>query len=39
LELAVDGLVDVIFTGDRVLLALDPFRGIPAISPADFLRR
>lgn len=36
LELAVLGHADVIVSGDADLLALDPFRGIPIINPADF---
>jgi predicted nucleic acid-binding protein len=28
----------VIITGDRDLLALDPFRGIPIITPAEFVQ-
>jgi putative PIN family toxin of toxin-antitoxin system len=38
LELAVNGRADVIVTGDRDLLALDPFRGIPIITPAGFVQ-
>ena len=38
LELAVSGHVDVLVTGDSDLLALNPFRGIPIITPADFVR-
>jgi len=39
LELAVNGRADVIVSGDADLLALNPFRGIPIETPADFLRR
>jgi putative PIN family toxin of toxin-antitoxin system len=39
LELAVNGSADVIVTGDRDLLALDPFRTIPIITPARYLQR
>ncbi len=39
LELAVSGQPDMIVTGDADLLALDPFRDIPIITPAAFLRR
>jgi uncharacterized protein len=39
LELAVNGSADVIITGDRDLLALNPFRNIPIITPAEFLKR
>ena len=39
LEVAVDGGADVIVTGNNDLLVLDPYEGIPIISPADFLRR
>lgn len=38
LELAVGGRADLIVSGDADLLALDPFRGIPIIAPAAFLR-
>ena len=37
LELAVSGLADAIVSGDEDLLALNPFRGIPIITPAKFL--
>ena len=39
LELAVNGSADLLITGDRDLLALNPFRGIPIIRPADFLKQ
>jgi putative PIN family toxin of toxin-antitoxin system len=38
LELAVSGHADVIVTGDRDLIALNPFRGIPIVTPADFVQ-
>lgn len=38
LELAVSGRAEVVVSGDRDLLALNPFRGIPIVSPAEFLR-
>ena len=38
LELAVNGRADVIVSGDADLLTLDPFRGIPILSPAGFLQ-
>jgi putative PIN family toxin of toxin-antitoxin system len=38
LELAVNGLADMIVTGDADLLALNPFRGIPIITPAAFMQ-
>ena len=38
LELAVNGRAGAIITGDTDLLALNPFRGIPIITPAEFLR-
>jgi uncharacterized protein len=38
LELAVNGNADVLVTGDSDLLALNPFRGIPIITPADFVQ-
>ena len=39
LELAVNGRADLIVGGDADLLALDPFRGIPIVTPAGFLQR
>jgi len=39
LELAINGGADVIVTGDHDLLVLNPFRGIPILGPADFLRQ
>jgi putative PIN family toxin of toxin-antitoxin system len=38
LELAVCGRADVIVSGDRDLLALDPFRQTPIVTPAAFMR-
>ena len=38
LELAVSGRADLILSGDNDLLALDPFRGIPIVTPATFLQ-
>ena len=38
LELAVNGQADLIITGDTDLLVLNPFRGIPIVSPATFVR-
>ena len=37
LEVAVNGQADIIVTGDRDLLDLHPFMGIPILSPADYL--
>lgn len=37
LELAVDGQADCIVTGDKDLLALNPFREIAILTPRDFL--
>jgi predicted nucleic acid-binding protein len=37
LELAVNGHADLIVSGDADLLALNPFRGIPIVTPATFL--
>ena len=37
LEVACNGQADCIITGDRDLLAMNPFRGVPIITPADFL--
>lgn len=39
LELAVNGSAALIITGDKDLLALDPFQGIAIITPASFLKR
>jgi len=36
--LAINGRAGAILTGDADLLALNPFRGIPIIAPAAFLR-
>jgi uncharacterized protein len=38
LEVAVNGHADVPITGDSDLLALNPFRGVPIIIPADFVQ-
>lgn len=38
LELAVNGRASALITGDRDLLALDPFHDIPILSPARYLR-
>src|SRR5215204_6798499 len=38
LELAISGHADVIVSGDADLLALDPFRNIPIVTPARFVR-
>jgi putative PIN family toxin of toxin-antitoxin system len=37
LELAVSGSADCIVSGDQDLLVLNPFRGIPIVTPRDFL--
>ena len=37
LELAVDGKAEAIVTGDVDLLLLNPFQGIPILTPRDFL--
>jgi uncharacterized protein len=39
LEVAVNGRADLIITGDRDLLELDPFMGIAIVSPAAYLDR
>ena len=39
LEAAVNGRADVIVTGDKDLLDLNPFRGIAILTPADYLAR
>lgn len=38
LELAVNGRADLIVTGDGDLLALNPFREIPIVTPAAFVQ-
>jgi putative PIN family toxin of toxin-antitoxin system len=38
LELAVNGRADLIVSGDRDLLVLDPFRGISIVTPAAFVQ-
>lgn len=37
LELAVDGSTDCVVSGDKDLLVLGPFRGIPILRPDQFL--
>jgi putative PIN family toxin of toxin-antitoxin system len=37
LELALDGRADLILTGDQDLLTMSPFRGIPILSPTQYL--
>jgi putative PIN family toxin of toxin-antitoxin system len=37
LEIAVVGRADCLVTGDQDLLMLDPFQGIPILTPAGFL--
>lgn len=39
LEVAVAGQAEVLVTGDRDLLVLSPFQGIPFLTPAEFLNR
>jgi putative PIN family toxin of toxin-antitoxin system len=39
LEVAVNGRADLIVTGDRDLLELDPFMGIGILTPAVYLAR
>jgi putative PIN family toxin of toxin-antitoxin system len=38
LELAVNGHADLIVSGDADLLTLNPFQGIPIVTPADFVQ-
>lgn len=38
LEVAVNGRADVIGSGDRDLLEMNPFRGIPIVTPADYVK-
>lgn len=37
LELALSGDADLILTGDKDLLALHPFRGVPIVSAGDYV--
>jgi uncharacterized protein len=39
LELAVNGHADLLVSGDADLLALNPFRDIPIVTPATFVER
>jgi len=39
LELAINGRADLIVTGDKDLLELNPFRDIPIMTPAEYLER
>lgn len=39
LEVAVHGRADVIVTGDADLLAMNPYRGIAILTPAEYLER
>jgi putative PIN family toxin of toxin-antitoxin system len=39
LEAALNGRADVIVTGDKDLLALNPFRGIAIMTPVQYLQR
>jgi putative PIN family toxin of toxin-antitoxin system len=39
LELAINGQATLIISGDKDLLTLDPFKGIPIRSPAAYLAR
>ncbi len=39
LEVALNGCVDYLITGDQDLLVLNPFHGIKILSPAEFLIR
>ncbi|HEY1900934.1 MAG TPA: putative toxin-antitoxin system toxin component, PIN family [Terracidiphilus sp.] len=39
LEVAVHGRADIIVTGDRDLLDLNPFRSIAILTPAEYLER
>ena len=39
LEAAVNGRADVLVTGDKDLLELDPFRGIAILTPAAYVDR
>ena len=37
LETAIEGGADCLVTGDRDLLDMSPFMGLPILSPSDFL--
>ena len=39
LELAVSGTADLLVTGDKDLLVLNPFRGVEIITPREFLEK
>lgn len=39
LHVALNGQADAIVTGDDDLLALNPFHGVPIVSPAEFIAR
>jgi putative PIN family toxin of toxin-antitoxin system len=39
LALALDGNADLVVTGDKDLLVLNPFEGIPIITPLEYLAR
>lgn len=39
LEAAVNGRADVLVSGDKDLLVLNPFAGIAILSPAEYLVR
>lgn len=39
LEAALNGRADVLVTGDKDLLVLHPFAGIPIMTPAEYLAR
>jgi uncharacterized protein len=39
LEVAVNGAADLIISGDKDLLILNPFMGIPILSPSAYVKR
>ncbi len=39
LELALNGMADLIISGDKDLLTLNPFEDIPILSPADYMEQ
>ena len=39
LEVALNGRADMIITGGKDLLAIDPWRGIEILSPGDYVKR
>jgi uncharacterized protein len=38
LEVAVSGFADIIITGDRDLIEMNPYRGITILTPSEVLK-